>query len=206
MTMTLFIIAITVGISILSFNRDDIFRKLQFNPYQTYYRKEFYRLLSHGFIHGGWLHLIINMLVLYSFGISLERTFHTLAAEGIIRYPELNYAFLYFGGIIIASLPSLRKHRDNFYYNSVGASGAVSAVVFMSIFFDPWSKIYFYGIIGIPGIILGIGYLIYSYVMSKKSTDNINHDAHFAGAIWGAIYPLLLSFQLYKVFIHQLLN
>jgi membrane associated rhomboid family serine protease len=204
--MTFFILAITAAISILAFNNRELFNKLQFNPYQVYHRKQWYRLISHGFVHGGWLHLIINMLVFWSFGISVQRIFDVLALEGIIRFPVLNFGILYFGGIVIASLSSLRKHRDNSYYNSVGASGAVSAVVFVSIFFDPWHKIYFYGIIGIPGIILGIGYLIYSYIMSKKSSDHINHDAHFLGAVWGFIYPLILDYNLFKVFISKLVT
>jgi membrane associated rhomboid family serine protease len=86
----------------------------------------------------------------------------------------------------------------------VGASGAVSAVVFTSIFFRPLDNLYIMGILPIPAIIFGVAYLVYSHYMSKMSSDNINHDAHFIGAVFGFIYPLLLDPKLFKVFLNQL--
>ncbi|GAG05787.1 unnamed protein product, partial [marine sediment metagenome] len=86
------------------------------------------------------------------------------------------------------------------------ASGAVSAVIFAGIFLTPLKKLYLYGIIGIPGIICGILYLIYSSYMSRRNRDNINHDAHFVGAVFGFLFPLILDFKLLSSFINQLLN
>ena len=202
--MTYFIIAITVVVSVLAFKNHEIFNKFQFNAYRIFHFKEWNRLISHGFIHADWLHLIINMLVFLSFGLSVENIFAQLKVAGWIEYPIVDFALLYFGGIIISSLWTLFKHKDHEFYNSVGASGAVSAVVFTSIFFDPWGKIYFYGIIGIPGVVLGLGYLGYSYYMSKKGGDNINHDAHFVGAVYGLAFPLFLDIKMYELFIINL--
>ncbi len=179
--MTLFIIIITVIVSVFAFKDSNFFGKFLFNPFLVHKEKQWYRLFTHGFLHADYLHLAINMFVLYSFGKNAE---YYLSSS-------TNYIFLYFGGMIIASLISLRKHKENFYYNSVGASGAVSAVVFTSIFFNPLQKIYIYGLIGLPGIILGLLYLAYSFYMSKKGEDNINHDAHFSGALFGFLFPVI---------------
>lgn len=197
--MTFIYIIITSIVSILAFNRREIFYKLQLNPYQVYHRKQYYRLLSHGALHADWMHLIINMIVLYSFGSSVEREF-----AKYFDYPILIFTAYYLLAIIIASILSVFKHKDNHYYNAVGASGAVSAIVFTSIFFNPWHKIYFYGIIGLPGIILGVLYLAYSYYMTKQSKDNVNHDAHFIGAIFGFVFPLILDYRLIHVFIENI--
>jgi membrane associated rhomboid family serine protease len=183
--MTLIIVIITSIISILSFYSDNLMSRLTFNPYQVYHRKEFWRLLTHGFLHADWVHLIVNMIVLYSFGKNVEAWINQLTI----------------GGIIVSTLPTLFKHRNNYMYNSVGASGAVSAIVFTSIFFSPLEKIYFFGAIPIPGIIFAIIYLVYSSYMSRRGKDNINHDAHFAGAIFGFIFPVFIDFDLVSHFI-----
>ena len=197
--VTLIIVILTSIISIITFSNTGLLYKFQLNPYQVYHRKQFYRILSHGFIHANWLHLIINMVVLYSFGLSVESYFYQY-----FQYPVISYIILYFGAMIFATLTTIKKQKDNHYYNAVGASGAVSAIVFASIFFNPWSKVYFYGIIGIPGIIMGILYLIYSYYMSRKSADNINHDAHFLGAVFGFVFPVILDIGLLSLFISRL--
>jgi len=202
--MTIFIVILTSVISILAFSRPELMYKLQFNPYQVYHRKQYYRLLTHALLHADWIHLIINMLVLFSFGTAVERYFGQLETMGLMRFPGLYYLLLYIGAVVVSSLTTLRKHRDNHWYNSVGASGGVSAVVFASIFFAPWQNLLLYAIIPIPGVIFGAIYLWYSHYMSKKASDNINHDAHFIGAIYGLIFPLLIDFSLFTNFIEQL--
>jgi membrane associated rhomboid family serine protease len=201
MTMTIFFIAITCITSFLAFNNRDIFSKLQFNPYQVYHRKEYYRLITHGFIHADWMHLIVNMFVLYSFGRAVEDYFQIYE----VHYANFWYTFMYLSAIIISSLTTLRKYRDNALYNSVGASGAVSAVLFCSIFFNPYNKILLY-FIPVPGLIFGILYLIYTQYMSKRNADNINHDAHFIGSVYGFIFPIIIKFTFFHIFINQLLN
>lgn len=204
--MTILLIAITSLISILAFNRHELFDKLQLNPYAVYHKKEWFRIISHGFLHADWIHLFINMFVLYSFGKSVENIFKQLETEGIIKSAVLSFVLLYFTSMIFATLTSIVKHKDNYWYNSVGASGAVSAVVFTHIFFFPLQAIEFYGIIPIPGIILGIAYLAYTHYMSKKGKDNVNHDAHLIGALFGLIFPIILDPKLINVFLGQLFN
>ncbi|KPK83278.1 MAG: hypothetical protein AMS27_13200, partial [Bacteroides sp. SM23_62_1] len=123
---------------------------------------------------------------------------------GYIRSPYFTYGLLYFGGIIVSTLITLVRHRKNYFYNSVGASGAVSAVIFTSIFFSPLDRIYFFAAIPIPGIVFALIYLVYSSYMSRRSKDNINHDAHFAGAVFGFIFPAFISFRLITHFIQSL--
>jgi membrane associated rhomboid family serine protease len=146
------------------------------------------------------------MFVLYFFGKNTEAYFKGLAATGIIKNPLLIYLVLYIVAIVFASSISLFKHRNNHWYNSVGASGAVSAVMFFSIFFDPWQKLYLYGIVGIPGILFAILYVVYSQYMSRKGGDNIDHSAHLLGAVFGFVFPLFLNYSLIKVFLTQLFS
>ena len=129
-------------------------------------------------------------MVLYSFGRIVEQYYgFYFSLKGI-----LYYLLLYIGGTALSTLPSYGKHKDDYSYTAVGASGAVSAVVFASIVFDPLNKIYIFLIpIGIPAIIFGILYLVYSWYMGKKNIDNIGHDAHFWGAIFGFVFTILLK-------------
>jgi membrane associated rhomboid family serine protease len=198
-SLTIYIVIITGIVSYISFQKKAWLSKLQFNAYLIYHHKQWYRLLTHGFVHGSWMHLIINMIVLYSFGYVTEYFFGYK-----LELSVLNFLTLYIGGIIISSLTSLAKYKDDPTYNAVGASGAVSAVVFASIFFVPWQPVYLFAIIPIPGIIFGALYLGYSQYMSKKGKDNINHEAHFVGAIYGFIYPVLMNPPLIKEFLYKL--
>lgn len=199
--ITLLIIIITSVISITAFNRTEIFYRLQLNPYQVFHRKQYYRIISHGFIHANWMHLIVNMFVLFFFGANVEAYF-----SQYFEFPILIYLLLYFSSMAIASATTIRKHKDNHWYNAVGASGAVSAIVFTSIFFNPWDKIYLYGIVGLPGILLGGLYLLYSYYMGQRSSDNINHDAHFYGAVFGFLFPIIIDYKLVSLFISRLMG
>lgn len=204
MTLTTLIVGVTVLISFLAFSNQQLMDKLLLSPYKTIHANEWHRLLTHGFVHADYIHLFINMFVLYSFGSAVESIFKSLQYSGIINSWIIHFSALYFGGIIIASLTTLKKHKDNYYYQSVGASGAVSAVVFTYIFFDPLSKLLFMFIIPIPAIVFGIAYLAYTHYMSKKGGDYINHDAHFIGSIFGVIYPLLINPKLIFIFLGKL--
>jgi membrane associated rhomboid family serine protease len=200
--MTVIIILITSIFSIIAFNQHSLIYKYQFNPYQILKRRQYERLILHAFLHANWTHLIINMLVLYSFGISLERYFQHYFESRWIPF----YLILYFGAVLVSPLYALFKHRNDYQYNAVGASGAVSAVVFAAIFFDPWNKIYFFALIPMPGIVFAALYLVYSWVMSNRSRDNIAHDTHFFGAIYGFILPIIFNPELLNLFINQLLR
>jgi membrane associated rhomboid family serine protease len=204
--MTIILIIFTAIISITAFRNAEWFSKLQFNAYQVYHRREVYRLLTHGFLHANWTHLIVNMMVLFFFGPSVERQLKAILSPELQHWSAMIFMIFYFAGIIVATLVSLYKYRDNAWYNSVGASGAVSAVLFFFIFFNPWEKLYFYGVLPVPGIVMAVLYLIYSQYMSRRDADNINHDAHMLGAVFGFLFPLLINYHLINVFIERLLS
>ncbi len=197
--ITVLLITITSFISYYAFSNRRLFHKFMFNAYQVHHRKEWYRLFSHGFIHANWEHLIVNMLVFYSFGQALEMYFRLFLGSSTFYF-----LFLYIGAIVVSSSYSLVKQKDNYAYNAVGASGAVSAVTFACVFFAPMQKIYLFMLIPIPGIVFAALYLGYSYYMSKKNQDNIGHDAHFYGAIFGFFFPLLFNPSLIHVFFEGL--
>ncbi len=129
-----------------------------------------------------------------------------MEAAGLIFSGPFFFILLYVSGIALASVTTIARYRDNESYTAVGASGAVSAIVFTYIFFAPLEKIYFYMILPIPGIVFGVLYLIYSSYMSRRSSDNINHSAHFWGAVVGFVFPILLEPSLFLVFIDKLMN
>jgi membrane associated rhomboid family serine protease len=200
--ITYFIIGVTVLVSYLAFQNHELMDKLQFNAAKVIHQKQFYRLVSHAFIHANWSHLLVNMFVLFFFGRGIEQYFGYYFGNRATVY----FLLLYFGGILASNLWSLIKHQNNYYYNAVGASGAVSAMLFAFIFFNPWELLYFFGILPIPGILFAIGYLFYSYHMSKKSTDNVAHDAHILGAVFGFVFPIILRPELFTQFIDQLFS
>ena len=198
--LTYLIIGTASVVSYICFGRRDLVNRLSFNSYAIFKRKELYRLITHGFVHADMTHLLINMFTFWSFGTYMESVFNS------VGFGRWGFLGLYFGGMIFSSLYDLIKYRDNIYYQSIGASGAVSAVLFSSIIFDPWSSILLFAIIPIPGIIFGVLYLIYCQYMAKQSSDNINHNAHFYGALYGLLFPTLLQPSLITVFISQLLS
>jgi membrane associated rhomboid family serine protease len=201
----LYIIIAATGIVTWQAWRDkSLFYKLQFNAYQIFHQKQWYRILSHAFVHVNMTHLLINMIVLFSFGRNIIYIFSL--HPSFSKMPVLHFSLLYFGAVVISSFYSLAKQKHNPHYNAVGASGAVSAIAFTSIFFMPWNLIYFFGIIPIPGILFGGAYLVYSYVMGKKAKDNIGHDAHFWGAIFGLAYPMMVDPDLFFVFLKSLIS
>lgn len=200
MITTWIIIGITFLTSYTAFQNGELMEKLQFNAAKIIHQKQYYRLITHAFIHASWPHLIVNMMVLYFFGQNIESYFGYFFGNRATFY----YVLLYLGGILTSNLWSLMRHKNDYYYNAVGASGAVSAVLFAFIFFAPWEKLYFFGILPIPGIIFAVGYLIYSYQMGKRKTDNVAHDAHFLGAVFGFVFPILFQPELFSRFIDKL--
>jgi membrane associated rhomboid family serine protease len=201
MNIYLLIILVTGIVSYLGFSRSELIYRYQFNAWQITHRRELYRLVTHGFFHAGWLHLLVNMMVLWSFGQAVIFYFQFISGM-----PQLLFLFFYLTAIVISSFYSLSKHRDNVHYNAIGASGAVSAVVFASILFDPYNPILLFAIVPIPGILFGVLYLVYSRIMAQKDIDNIGHDAHFWGAVYGFVFPILLQPKLLQYFIDKLIS
>lgn len=198
--MTIILIVISVAVSYAAFNSPKLMDQLQFNASKIVHKHEYHRLVTHAFVHANWEHLLVNMIVLYSFGGAIEMYFREYFGNNHILY----YFLLYFGGILTSNLYALVKHRNNYFYNAVGASGAVAAIVFTAIFFDPWNKILFFMVLPIPGIVFAALYLVYSYQMSIKQKDNVAHDAHFLGALYGFIFPILVNPQLFETFLDKL--
>lgn len=174
--------------------------RMIFNPYQVMHRREWYRFITSGFIHADWVHLLINMLVLFSFGQAVESYYANAFPENHTLY----FILLYAGGLVFSITPTYAKHKNNPGYNALGASGAVSAVLFVSILFNPLSPVYIYGIIKLPGVIVGIAYVWFEYYAGKKGNDNINHSAHLWGAAFGIAFTLMLKPVLLIYFFERL--
>jgi len=202
--MTLIIVIITAVVSISAFSNRTLFVRLQFNPYQTYHRREWYRIITHGFLHVSWAHLIINMLVLFSFGGTIETAFREMSCHTWMKHPMLWYVIFYLLSLIISSLTTLYKHKDDVWYNSAGASGAVSAALFCSIFFDPGMTLLLMMVVPIKAYIFGPLYLLYSAYSARQANDNINHDAHLLGALFGFFFPMMIDFRMVHRFLEQL--
>jgi membrane associated rhomboid family serine protease len=202
-SLTLIIVIMTGIISYQAFERPAMRSRMLFVPDLINRFGQYDRFLTHGFIHADWMHLLMNLFVLYMFGENAEYYFKM--AFGAVLGPIL-YLFLYLGGIVVSSIPGFFKHRENRFYSALGASGAVSGVVFLNIFFAPWSLIYIYGIIPIPIVVGGVLYLWYSSYMDKKGTDNIGHDAHFYGAVWGFLFTFVAALAFRPDFVSMFLD
>ena len=200
--VTLIIILITVLVSILCFTGKLDINALKFNAYDVWHRKQWYRMLSYGLVHGGWGHLFFNMLTLYFFGDVVEKYFQAAFGPGT---GIVLYLLLYVSAIAVSTIGDLVKYKDEPHYSAVGASGAVSAILFASILFEPKMGIYMYFIpIPIPGYIFAPLYLLYCWWAAKRNMDNIGHSAHFWGAVYGLVFPLICNPQIFTHFLNQL--
>lgn len=200
LSVTLFIIILTSGTSMLTMQQPQALHKVMMNPYMIIHRNQYYRLITSGFIHKDFMHLFFNMFSFYFFGSQLEYIFQYIFGELGTVY----FILLYLLAIIVSDIPTLIKYRNSYNYNSLGASGAVSAVIFACILFQPLQDICLYAVLCFPGFILGIVYLIYSYYSAKKSRDGINHDAHLYGALFGIVFCLVLYPNSIFIFIEQI--
>ena len=193
MYITYLLLAVTIAISAKAFNDNALKSKMMFNPYKVVHDKEVYRSFTHAFIHADWMHLIFNMFVLYSFGTVLEE--YLAITYGPKGY--LYFSCLYLGGILFSTLLSLRQNKDNIHYNSLGASGAVMAVLFAYVLIFPDAKLMLlFFPVPISAYILGPLILFFEFYMSKKGGTGIAHDAHFAGAIFGIIFMIIVDYEL----------
>ena len=175
------IFVFTIVTSLYAFYDNSVYGKFMLHPYSVSKGNSIYTLITSGLIHADWMHLFFNMFTFYAFAFTLERLMGSW-----------QFGLLYFLGLILSDIPTVFKHKDNFHYNSLGASGAVSAVLFSYILYNPMSKIYIMFIpIGIPAVVFGFLYLIYCAYASRNSRDHINHDAHFFGALTGLIFTII---------------
>ena len=179
MPLLLPIIVVTACISIYAMKRPEVLSKMMLSPYKVVHNNEYYRILSHGFIHSDGMHLAINLFVLWEFGSVVE-----------LEYGE-GFPFLFFGAIIAASIPAIAKHKNNINYNSLGASGAVSAILMAFIVAHPSHTLLLFFVIPIPAILAGLLFFIFERSMQKRGGTGIAHDAHIYGAGFGLIYALI---------------
>lgn len=198
--VTLALLAVNIIISLIAMNNNEVLSKTIMWPYGVKRYHQYYRFITSGFIHADYFHLFFNMFTLFFFGKAVEIYFNGYGLGGNIAYISL-----YFLGLIASDLPTYFKQKDNYNYHCLGASGAVSAVVFSAIVFNPWSSIYIYGALKISAFVYAVLYIFYCVYMSKRGGDNINHDAHLWGALFGlgftialiaAMQPRLLEFIL----------
>jgi membrane associated rhomboid family serine protease len=185
--VTLALIAANVIFSLIGFSNTDMVDKTIMWPYRVKRENQYIRFITSGFLHADTMHLFFNMFTLYFFGTALEHYFASYGLGG-----NLSYLLLYFLGLIASDIPSFIKHKDDYGYRSLGASGAVSAVVFATIVFNPWGKIYLYGALGLSSALYAVLYIVYCVYMGKRNADNVNHDAHLWGSLFGLAFTLIL--------------
>lgn len=194
------IIGVTVLISYLAWQNRDIMERGIFWP-PAVNEGEKWRLLTYGVLHADGSHLLFNMITLYFFGGLIEKYF-------VRMYGDIGhwfYLLYYLGGLLVSIFPSYLKHKNNPRYRSLGASGAVSAVLFAFILFSPWSMIIVF-VVPMPAIVYAVLYTGYSIWMGKRGGDNINHSAHMWGALYGVVALIALNPNLFTHFVNELLN
>jgi membrane associated rhomboid family serine protease len=191
MSLVLIIIGITVLISFSVENKPDQKEKMLFIPNRIKHNGEYQRMISSIFIHADLNHLVFNMISLYFLGNLFEQQMIQIYG---VQLGSVNFLLLYLLGGVASEIYPFIRHQDDPYYRSLGASGAVSAVVFAAIFWNPTMNLYLFFIpVPIPAYIFGPIYLAFEYFAMKKGTTNIAHDAHIGGALFGIFFVLLLN-------------
>src|SRR5690606_7539083 len=196
--ITLVLIAITVLVSWQAWQRPRLLDRLILWPPAIDRQRQYDRLVTHGFIHADWQHLLFNMITLFFFGRFAEQLVTQMIGP-------VGFVLFYLSAIVIAILPSYLRHRHDARYRSLGASGAVSAVLFAFILFNPWGLIFVF-FLPVPAILYGVFYVGYSFWMDRQGTDNVNHSAHLSGAIYGVLFMLLMEPRIARHFLSALMN
>ena len=197
--ITLGLIAVTALVSWLAFKDRRLVDRLILWPPAVSQRHQYWRLASYGLLHADLSHLLFNMITLFFFGRLIEQVMVQLTGS------VLTYPLFYLAALVVSILPSYLRNQKNPNYYSLGASGAVSAVLFAFILIQPWSLIFVF-FIPAPAILYAVFYVGYSIWMDRKGGDRINHSAHLAGAAFGVMFMLAMEPRLFNVFIDQLLN
>jgi len=189
------IFALTIAVSAIAFSSDWVYENFILHPASVYHGKGLHTLITSGFIHADLMHLFFNMFSFYFFAFTLE---------GILGHWQ--FALLYSLSLILSDLPTVARYKDNYNYRSLGASGAISAVIFSFILFDPLAGMGFVFLPGIdiPAVVFGALYLVYCSYASKRQLGNINHDAHLFGAISGIMITIILKPHVLTTFVHAI--
>jgi membrane associated rhomboid family serine protease len=198
--ITLTIIIVTGLITLTGFRNGKVVDELIFWPPAISQKHQYYRFITCGLIHADYMHLIFNMLTLYFFGTFMEAHY-----QGELGLQKWYYLALYLGALVISNIPTYLKHRNDYNYRSLGASGAVSAVLFAFILLYPWQRIIVL-VFPVPAIVYGALFLVYSAYMSRKGGDNVNHDAHFYGALFGILFTIAVRPEVAGMFWYKLIH
>ena len=196
--LTLILIGVTVLVTWLAFKNPRLLDRLILWPPAIDRNKQYDRLLTHGFIHADWQHLLFNMITLFFFGRFAEQVISAMIGP-------VGFVLFYLSAIVIAILPTYLRHRHDARYRSLGASGAVSAVLFAFILVQPWSLIFVF-FLPVPAILYRVFFVGYSIWMDRQGGDNTNHNAHLSGAIYGVLFMLLMEPRIGGVFLERLVN
>ena len=196
--VTFFLIGITCLVSWMAFNNRKLMDRLILWPPAIDQHRQYDRLVTYGFIHGDFMHLLLNMVTLFFFGQQIEQLMTRVM--GIWAYPVF-----YVSALVVSILPTYLKNQKNPNYLSLGASGAVSAVLFAFVLLAPWSTI---GVmfIPMPAIVFAVLYVGYSIWMDRRGGDRINHSAHLAGAAYGVLFMVIMEPRVLGIFLQQLGN
>ncbi len=191
------LLILTVGISLYAMHKNNsLYIKWLLHPASVVHKNEWYRMVTSGFLHADHMHLLFNMLTLFFFAPILEMS----------ELGSLKVFIIYMVSMVTSDISTVIKHKDHYEYRAVGASGAISAILFSSILFMPWAKIYIFFVVPVPAIIFAFGYLWYCRWAAKNSNDMINHDAHYWGALSGVVLTIVLEPRAIPFFLDQLLG
>ena len=193
---TWILIGLTVIVSWIGFERPRVMDRLTLWPPAIGRRHEYDRLVTYGFVHADWMHLLFNMITLYFFGPLAERFY--AATTGPLTFP-----LFYLSALVVSILPTYLRHRRDAHYRSLGASGAVAAVLFTFVLLSPWSIIYVF-VIPCPAIVFGVLYLGYSVWADRRGHGNVNHAAHFWGALYGIVFAIVAEPRVVPSFLEKL--
>lgn len=188
--VTVSLLAAMLLISYSGFTNYSVIEACRHYPYLEHRDKSYYRWITCGFVHGSWMHLLLNAFVLYQFGFVVEKMM-------IMQFGQIPgmmvYLTLYLIILILSCLPIYLKQQNNASYASIGASGAISGILFVYIYHFPFSTLSLYGILPLPALLMGVLYLIYSWWAAKNSNDGIDHDAHYYGAVIGLVCAFIID-------------
>jgi membrane associated rhomboid family serine protease len=192
------IIALTCVVSYTAFNNAKLMDDWILSPFKVNRDKQYYRYVTYGFLHADGMHLLFNMITLFFFGRAME-DFYTSSLG------PFGFVLFYLGGIVFSVLPSALQNQKDPRYATLGASGAVSAVLFAFILFQPWTTMLIF-FVPCPAIIYAVLYVAYSIWLDKKGGDNVNHSAHLWGAAYGVAATLLIQPSVLSIFLNRLLG
>ena len=194
---TLFIIIITVVVSLLAWQSPQLMQRLIFYP-PAVQRGQVDRFVTYGFIHADGMHLFFNMFTLYSFGQAVQGLFMS-------KLGSLGFVLFYLAALVVAIMPTYLKQKNNPRYSSLGASGGVSAVIFSYILMNPWSTLLLF-VIPVPAIVFAVAYVAYSVWADGQGRGSINHSAHLVGGIFGMLATIAIEPGIVAHFFYQLMH